>query len=970
MNEENKIDCVEQPRGITRLDFNSSNEPYFAAHYGDDQGTVKIINHISLSSIYEIAPPTGFNRVQAIIPFSGLIGQFMVYYSNGVGEYKHRALQLSDGSELNIVSGTNSVLSVVDIPEKFSILKAELTTAGIIIVLMNYNLVDQDQFFISGTGTPTTAQMAIMPNTQRMAILTDHTSSNFQVFHLDGNFCDQVCATCKSWKGTSTIGAAKQGCLTCQSSTVTLENYGQDTTDSSYQGGDCLITCSSTNYINPDNTLECLPCPDCCSSCSLDINTTQDGFNNELTCVVIEGYNFDAVTKECSLKESGLLNVINISIGERDDILIITFDGEVNPSQDFNNRLEIRYKGSVISFTASSIGTELILKLDSSMEKNQDSYKLEFKGIATTITEAKQKLIENQIFKFYPVENQSISENILSSLISNKPASDALELSFNIGPFLVFTHRAIVMIVQSIALLKLYPYMPIQYSKNVQWFLYAFSRDREVSLMGEEFHSIKNKLQGISKEKEQSEFSLKKIHPTNKMFSQPLIYIRLLGLKILGRYLINIILLTIVFRYKNKSTILSEQKKSVAVGFIVKLLVNLGLILNFETFQCDGKLALFSLTQSSSVVEITLIFLDIFIFSLAHLYLWTLFENKQSLKKKGSNQLKPYQEYMYKNVFVFQKKNKFKITFLDNWSEEIFPVRIVDNMMFLLKILIIKAFNLYPFAFFVSFNLLNVTIFYVVIFKFRVRFYHRLLVYYKMKWGLEFITNILATLNLFIKGEIFSNFILYSMATYLIFNLVTPMILIIRDIVSYFINKRKNKSTRDTPVNEMLQGEPNRPSLNFAKRQKSNKPKFKIKIKNRIFQKYHHQKTKNPVSPPSDNDTHSHFKVDSGRTSSNRSESRALNISSSLYKKYKKKNERQFKLLRKNRSKIQIKNRVNQQLENFLQKQSKQKGDNLTKEELTQQYKLKSLSSRFRFVKVKKNLSFSREQNFFNKMLP
>lgn len=162
---------------------------------------------------------------------------------------------------------------------------------------------------------------------------------------------------------------------------------------------------------------------------------------------MIEGYNFDAVTKECSLKESGLLNVINISIGERDDILIITFDGEVNPSQDFNNRLEIRYKGSVISFTASSIGTELILKLDSSMEKNQDSYKLEFKGIATTITEAKQKLIENQIFKFYPVENQSISENILSSLISNKPASDALELSFNIGPFLVFTHRAIVMIV-------------------------------------------------------------------------------------------------------------------------------------------------------------------------------------------------------------------------------------------------------------------------------------------------------------------------------------------------------------------------------------------------------------------------------------------------------------------------------------------------------------------------------------------
>jgi hypothetical protein len=184
------------------------------------------------------------------------------------------------------------------------------------------------------------------------------------------------------------------------------------------------------------------------------------------------------------------------------------------------------------------------------------------------------------------------------------------------------------MVVESVSFVKLFSYFPLKFAPNFQRFLYAFGRDKPVNMFGDKVYSLFHRIKGgLSKTAQQEEESSKFFNARNTIFSQPLIYLKLVGLKLIFRYLINILLGFVLLMLRNKSHAFIKQRK-ITYKFI-KLIVNLGLVINFEIFQNDGKLAVFSLTKHSKVNEILIVGLDCAVFCLSHLYLWRLFKSKQ-----------------------------------------------------------------------------------------------------------------------------------------------------------------------------------------------------------------------------------------------------------------------------------------------------------------------------------------------------
>lgn len=129
-----------------------------------------------------------------------------------------------------------------------------------------------------------------------------------------------------------------------------------------------------------------------------------------------------------------------------------------------------------------------------------------------------------------------------------------------------------------------------------------------------------------------------------------MVYIKLVGIKVLVRYVVNILLILVILIFKNRQ--IKDLKKRKYTYFLLKVLVNLGLIVNFEIFQNDGKFSVFALSRDSTKLEISVIAIDLITFCFSHLYLWRLFLSNKA-KQASKIQTKPYEEYMYKTVFVF-----------------------------------------------------------------------------------------------------------------------------------------------------------------------------------------------------------------------------------------------------------------------------------------------------------------------------
>jgi hypothetical protein len=102
----------------------------------------------------------------------------------------------------------------------------------------------------------------------------------------------------------STTGILKQGCTGCTNPEFFLENYGVRVNRPNYQGGDCFKTCLNGEY--NDSPATCLPCPSCCSSCSLPFNSTKDGFLTNIVCIANPGFLYDGETNTCTSIGGGL----------------------------------------------------------------------------------------------------------------------------------------------------------------------------------------------------------------------------------------------------------------------------------------------------------------------------------------------------------------------------------------------------------------------------------------------------------------------------------------------------------------------------------------------------------------------------------------------------------------------------------------------------------------------------------------
>lgn len=151
-----------------------------------------------------------------------------------------------------------------------------------------------------------------------------------------------------------------------------------------------------------------------------------------------------------------------------------------------------------------------------------------------------------------------------------------------------------------------------------------------------------------------------------------------------------------------------------------------------------------------------------------------------------------------------------KVTLLDNWSKEVFPVRLLDNITFFARVLAIKLTLHYSLGFFAGFNLLNIAIFYVNMFKLRRMKYHKLLVYFKIKWILEFIVVFMVSLSLFSESFRYGNLLIYTVAGYMLFNILTPAVLIVMDMINYIKRSKSKSKVTDLDLDgEVIDGENN-----------------------------------------------------------------------------------------------------------------------------------------------------------------
>jgi hypothetical protein len=187
---------------------------------------------------------------------------------------------------------------------------------------------------------------------------------------------------------------------------------------------------------------------------------------------------------------------------------------------------------------------------------------------------------------------------------------------------------------------------------------------------------------------EKEEVVTKIFRSKNTIFSMSLVYIRLMGLKLVLRFVLNIVLGLAIYFWIRKKTKKDFEKKS-KVEFLMKMLINVILILNFEYTQTDTRLAIFSLTSMSTLLEKFLIFTDITIYAGMHLFLFSMFN-----KQRNPLLMKPYEKYVYETIFVFQKKEEsLNFTILDNWREVILPVRLYENLFYAIRLLIIKGWQ-------------------------------------------------------------------------------------------------------------------------------------------------------------------------------------------------------------------------------------------------------------------------------------
>jgi hypothetical protein len=377
------------------------------------------------------------------------------------------------------------------------------------------------------------------------------------------------------------------------------------------------------------------------------------------------------------------------------------------------------------------------LDLTTDYEKNQDPIIIQISEIKSPVLSGKMYKLQNKVFLYYPLDDTFDDRtSFYGPLINSETAKVAVNMVYQFGPLVMFSHPSILMVIESVAFAKLISYFPLKLPNNVQQFVRVFASDKPSNMYGDALYSKISSMRKQSSLETQVEESLKFYAPKNRLFSKSMIYIKLVGYKIVGRMLINFVLIIVALLYWNKPIKFIKKKKF--TFFLLKVVVNIGLILNFEIFQNDGKMFVLALTAESDFFEICVVSLDILAFTVSHYYLWTLFSQNKNMKTKVSS-LKPFEKHLYKAVFVFQKEKSLKLTLLDNWSTDLFPVRLLDNLCFFARVLAIKLFQSHGLGFMIGFNLLNIAIFYVNIFKIKRKKYHILLVYFKIKWIMEFL---------------------------------------------------------------------------------------------------------------------------------------------------------------------------------------------------------------------------------------
>lgn len=476
------------PDQVIKLDTYLGNLNYMAISFGTVNGNIELHDQSDLSSVLTIVPPTGFTQVEALIGISSRANTFVAFYADGSFQFKVRVLETNTGNQSDILNSSYPVKASAEIPEFGGFVTGQDNSGSYLLMFMTVDLYLRFQVTIPSIDGITRMEIAYL-NSGFLGILTDRATATVNVYEIKKELCDPACSECHLWQGVSSLGINKNGCLACSDPSLELENYTQSPNASNYQGGDCLISCGAGEYRKADNT--CEACPVCCESCGLPFNATNDGYGTFACTGIKDGFNYIVASQSCI--ELLDLNVINLKKGVSNEILIITFDDSPE-NIDHSSNLELTQTGNFLGFTTSTSGQTITLTITDSFNMNVDPIKIKIINIMTPVVNSQQKSISNVQYLYYPIENKFVYDNPLKPLIENEMFADTIDFSYKYGPLLTFSHPSLLMIIESVSFIKLFPYMPIQYAPNFQIFLKNFGSDKPVNMYGDTVHTTTQRI--------------------------------------------------------------------------------------------------------------------------------------------------------------------------------------------------------------------------------------------------------------------------------------------------------------------------------------------------------------------------------------------------------------------------------------------------------------------------------------------
>lgn len=790
--------------------YQTSNPTLIAVCFGSANTDIKLIDYTNMSDVGGF-PVTGTSLSTDKIGRASAVADRIQYIgATSASNWRWGMHKLSDGSSLSEEYYAEQIGDMAELIEMKFVIVTLFTAA-----IEQIKIKDSETFLsltvvtLSGMSTITFMDIAVIEGETRFAIFSD-TANRVLMFDLK-HACNTACGTCNKLDSMSSLGPFQHGCATCANpATHTMRDFAAT---GDLPEGDCFINCLATEYPNATNTA-CLPCPTCCDTCELSWDDLLDQFG-DLTCTPTPGYTYTPTSNSCALTPTTPEEEITIyktsPVLGQDQQILLTSKEEINIASIISN-LRIDQGATQLTFQLTKISlTEIIFTFNEPLEFNGPPLIFSFYNVES---ESGASSTNYQSFKHYPIKEEFQPGDEVTPLTKYENLKTSIDRVSYYGPLLASIHPSLLIIFESVAFVKLLPYTSIVVPERFQIFMFLIAKDKEEYFGGAEIYNILQASKGggarlrLMENQQASNLETQKainfLRLKNPLFSLSMVYTLMIGIKLPMRYLI--ILLTALLYWLAKKYH-GPGKKSVSqkiLNGLFYLSINLMIVLNFEVLQVDFKIAAMGYNIKNTFFDKLFIILDMTIFAATFLYLYHVWlKTTRNHTSKDHPLDTEINNFFYDKIFLFQPNSSSK--HLNN-SQNLVPIRLLDNIAFLARVLCFKLTLYQNLNQVILLNIVNTFLVVYLVKKVKTGKdsgigsrgkYTRFAVIFKIKWIVESVIIFFLTMNYFFMGmKIYADIQIYSVISYIMLCLLTTMFIIVLDCWQYLKRREQAKKAK------------------------------------------------------------------------------------------------------------------------------------------------------------------------------